>query len=35
VPEILRDQGGLEDCWSGEGEDTGLIGSASAFAVEE
>jgi len=35
VPEILRDQGGLKDCWSGEGEEMGDIGSASAFAVEE
>ncbi len=34
MPDILRDHGGLEDCWSGEGLDMGEIGSASAFAVD-
>ena len=34
MPDILRDHGGLEDCWSGEGVDMGDIGSASAFAVD-
>lgn len=35
MPESRRDQGGLDDCWSGEGDDIGDIGSASSFAVEE
>lgn len=32
MPEILRDHGGLEDCWSGEGDDIGEM--ASAFAAD-